>query len=142
MSNANQWIMLTDPQTGRMYYANLNTRETRWTPPPGFGVSNTQSFPQTNIMSENETKQWRTATDPSTGREYWYHRTTRQTQWNAPDCITTKKKYKPPRFPMKYVAVWEQTNVSSADHGYYFLSNDSHNKSTNINQMYLKPDLC
>lgn len=30
------WKAVTDPNTGRIYYANLVTRETRWDPPPGF----------------------------------------------------------------------------------------------------------
>lgn len=35
---AHDWIMLPDPSTGKMYYANLKTKATRWDPPPGFGV--------------------------------------------------------------------------------------------------------
>eukprot|EP00486_Rosalina_sp_Unknown_P001188 CAMPEP_0201565048 /NCGR_PEP_ID=MMETSP0190_2-20130828/3877_1 /ASSEMBLY_ACC=CAM_ASM_000263 /TAXON_ID=37353 /ORGANISM="Rosalina sp." /LENGTH=396 /DNA_ID=CAMNT_0047982051 /DNA_START=25 /DNA_END=1215 /DNA_ORIENTATION=+ len=33
---AKDWVMLPDPSSGKMYYANLKTKETSWTAPPGF----------------------------------------------------------------------------------------------------------
>eukprot|EP00484_Ammonia_sp_Unknown_P030416 CAMPEP_0197036816 /NCGR_PEP_ID=MMETSP1384-20130603/14199_1 /TAXON_ID=29189 /ORGANISM="Ammonia sp." /LENGTH=1484 /DNA_ID=CAMNT_0042467033 /DNA_START=103 /DNA_END=4557 /DNA_ORIENTATION=+ len=42
---ASDWIMLPDPKSGKMYYANLKTKETRWQPPPGFGVTESNLNP-------------------------------------------------------------------------------------------------
>ena len=42
------WIVLPDPNSGKMYYANLRTKETRWNPPPGFGVSQSSLSPAYN----------------------------------------------------------------------------------------------
>ena len=37
--DARDWIMLLDPSSGKMYYANVKTQSTRWDPPPGFVVN-------------------------------------------------------------------------------------------------------
>eukprot|EP01083_Nonionella_stella_P104575 299907_1 len=39
ISDACQWISVVDPTSGRTYYANMTTRQTSWTPPPGW-ISN------------------------------------------------------------------------------------------------------
>ena len=56
--------MLPDPKTGKMYYANLRTKETRWDPPPGFGASqsslNPAYNPQVQFQHSNAAV-WRTA---------------------------------------------------------------------------------
>ena len=36
---ATDWILLPDPKTGKMYYANLKTKQTRWDPPPGYSAA-------------------------------------------------------------------------------------------------------
>eukprot|EP01084_Bolivina_argentea_P260855 440650_1 len=47
-SNIQDWVMLPDPNTGKMYYANLKTKETRWQPPPGIAVPNTNPLAMNN----------------------------------------------------------------------------------------------
>merc|ERR1719242_463976 len=36
---AQDWIMVPDPRSGKMYFYNLKTNATRWDPPPGFGIN-------------------------------------------------------------------------------------------------------
>eukprot|EP01083_Nonionella_stella_P205330 747807_1 len=99
--------------SGQMYDANMKTKATRWQPPPGFGMTNTNANRANPVWQMNrgninlgavnnatntqsafhydprkiEILKWKKTKDPSTGREYWYHKDTNQTRWEPPPAI-------------------------------------------------------
>jgi hypothetical protein len=65
------WSVKLDPQSGREYYVNSQTRQTTWDRPPELDhVSQTATFRQ--------------AQDPTSGRTYYINTATRQTVWQLP----------------------------------------------------------
>ena len=61
-----QWLLHMDLQTGKRYYHNARTQETRWHKPQGF------------------VEGWVRATDPQSGKPYYYNNTTLEHQWEEP----------------------------------------------------------
>ena len=48
-------------------------------------VNTDMTASMTNSMeTQTEAQLWRPAVDPNTGKTYWYHQITRQTQWTNP----------------------------------------------------------
>eukprot|EP01084_Bolivina_argentea_P073771 133855_1 len=81
MSHLSDWIEVTDSVSGKIYYANMKTRETSWTLP--------------TINQNNSTPKWRKAHDPNTDKDYWYHIDTKETTWIMPNEVFTEaKQYK------------------------------------------------
>eukprot|EP01084_Bolivina_argentea_P057927 105789_1 len=56
-NNLDDWVMVQDPNSGKMYYVNLKTNETRWTPPPSPPPPKTsQSFHDEEIKNDHESQ--------------------------------------------------------------------------------------
>ncbi|MES1911702.1 MAG: hypothetical protein MHM6MM_004095 [Cercozoa sp. M6MM] len=91
------WVKATDPNSGRVYYANLKTKQTQWTPPPGFVDSDEEPEQHAQVnethddaadLSEVEdASEWRATTDPSSGRTYYFNTRTKETTWSKPACL-------------------------------------------------------
>ncbi len=87
------WREVVDKKSGKTYYYNRETKETRWTHPaadskrPDSAASASASvdthstnYPQTHARSLFAEK-----VDPQSGRPYWVNLKTRATSWSAPD---------------------------------------------------------
>eukprot|EP01083_Nonionella_stella_P268805 909017_1 len=72
----NDWVMIQDPTSGKMYYANLKTKETRWQPPPGFGVTDANLNPGYNPQltfannGANMANQWQNRPNPAVWQSF------------------------------------------------------------------------
>eukprot|EP00401_Gymnodinium_catenatum_P009751 CAMPEP_0117523974 /NCGR_PEP_ID=MMETSP0784-20121206/35003_1 /TAXON_ID=39447 /ORGANISM="" /LENGTH=288 /DNA_ID=CAMNT_0005320101 /DNA_START=22 /DNA_END=888 /DNA_ORIENTATION=- len=104
------WEQATDPASGKVYYFNRSTNETTWTLPTGSPGPETSTYAQpspTQPMQPEQAAQatqasqpeqlpqptqpqgslpagWEKATDPTSGKEYYFNRSTNATQWHPP----------------------------------------------------------
>ena len=95
------WKEVYDKVSGRTYYANMKTRETRWYAPPGWekkkeSVSkpkwqNQHHGNYGNYVSGNwgyssnvDLKYWEAVNDSLSGKTYYYNIRTNETRWNPP----------------------------------------------------------
>merc|ERR1719378_71107 len=68
------WEAANDPASGKQYYFNRSTGETKWDHPSGGSTASSDpSLPAG----------WESAKDPS-GREYYFNRSTGETKWERP----------------------------------------------------------
>jgi hypothetical protein len=67
-----EWIDAVDDATGKTYFHNAKTGETRWDNPRG----------RTNSVADGAT--WIEAQDAATGRSYYFHARTGETRWFKP----------------------------------------------------------
>lgn len=104
---AANWAESTDPKSGRKYYYNRVTKKTSWKMPPCMGGEDTASTAAAapaaasattaaapaaapaaaNDDPANVPANWREATDPSSGRKYYYNKVTKVTSWKKPACL-------------------------------------------------------
>ena len=90
------WVEATD-NTGRIYYCNPRTQETRWDRPENLlQVSNhlpqqyqQQQQPQQYQQISPLPPGWVEATDNTTGKIYYCNPQTRETKWERPSTIST-----------------------------------------------------
>ncbi|CAE7555763.1 ITCH [Symbiodinium natans] len=73
------WEQVTDPSSGRPYYCNRTTNETRWDPPPAGPTPGPMGGAPSGLPPG-----WEQVTDPSSGRPYYCNRSTGQTSWDPP----------------------------------------------------------
>lgn len=84
---AQGWVAVSDPKSGRSYFCCLETRKTVWEDPR---VTHRAALRQKLRRAAGRAtagagaSQWRRATDPKTGREYFVNLTTRETRWTPP----------------------------------------------------------
>ena len=107
------WVESTDPSSGKIYYCNPQTRETKWERPTVF-ITNTNALaPRQSgnslaalgdrashhraTLNTRQTQQqvqpplppgWVEATDPNSGKVYYCNPHTRQTKWERPISTT------------------------------------------------------
>jgi hypothetical protein len=85
------WREVVDKKTGKTYYYNKETKETRWTNPSTDAQSKrsdsalssttaSDSYPDTHPRKTFVEK-----VDPQSGRSYWVNLKTRSTSWKAPE---------------------------------------------------------
>jgi hypothetical protein len=76
-----------DKKTGKTYYYNKDTKETRWSNPAA-DLKRPDSASTTRDSQPSEPplrKLFAEKVDPQSGRSYWVNLKTRATSWNAPD---------------------------------------------------------
>ena len=77
------WVQATDPTSGKTYYCNPQTRETKWERPTV--VTNTSMMPQQQQQQQPPLPPgWVEAKDPSSGQVYFCNPQTRETRWERP----------------------------------------------------------
>ena len=88
------WQKLTDPASGRSYWWNPTTQESRWTDPHGMAnvvasvaavaaaARPSQSSLQHDLSQEGD--EWVTMKDPSSGQEFYFNRRKNESQWTKP----------------------------------------------------------
>lgn len=94
------WVESTDPNTGKVYFANLKTRETSWTMPEEVkrfqeeSVARQKAAAARAAASDNspsggtasaDEDTWLERIDPRSGRKYYYNPHLKQTSWTKPD---------------------------------------------------------
>jgi len=85
------WVENTDPGSGKKYYANVVTQETRWT------------WPDEIAKEEGEGEDdWEERSDPASGKTYYVNRKTQQTQWTKPGASATWIENEDPASGKKY----------------------------------------
>eukprot|EP00743_Colponemidia_sp_Colp-15_P003174 GILK01003428.1.p1 GENE.GILK01003428.1~~GILK01003428.1.p1 ORF type:complete len:838 (+),score=147.49 GILK01003428.1:48-2516(+) len=91
------WVEARDPNSGKVYYANLKTRQTTWEKPADFVRSvaavpalaksaSTVSTPTVAAAAPGAAAKsaWMACVDAKSGRTYYYHSQTRETRWHKP----------------------------------------------------------
>jgi len=90
MDVVGDWQEFYDENSGRNYYANLVTRETKWEMPEAFRLAREAAEkgrrppagpPQND---EDGDDVWEMYFDEDTGRNYWYNTDTQETTWDNP----------------------------------------------------------
>ena len=75
------WVETVDPNSGKVYYANLVTKETSWTFPAELGQQGGAAAPSKEEI-------WVERQDPKSGRTYYYNQHTKERSWNRPHAAT------------------------------------------------------
>merc|ERR1712127_631818 len=80
------WEQVADPTTGNPYYCNRATGESSWTVPiaPAVAPSVFQPPPVAAAEAASLPAGWESASDPSSGKPYYYNRATGETKWETP----------------------------------------------------------
>ena len=91
------WVQSTDQSTGKTYYANIKTKETRWDYPEELK----------DAAGGDDGGEWVERDDPSSGKKYYYNTVTRETSWTKPDSTAQAGQWK------------EKTDPSSGKTYYY-----------------------
>lgn len=75
---ADVWVEAKDPKSGKTYYYNKATKQTKWTKP-----DSAEKPADTSADAENPAL-WKEGTDPKSGKKYYYNKSTKQTTWKRP----------------------------------------------------------
>jgi len=84
------WEVANDPSTGKPYYFNRATNETRWEPPQAAApvVQPMQQLPPQMMamapVGGSLPPGWDQAQDPGSGKTYYFNRATNETRWDPP----------------------------------------------------------
>lgn len=86
------WIAKTDPNSGKTYYINKETRATQWSKPDDFVDDSTalsDAKPAVDSVKPSASpalplSQWSERVDPTSGKTYYVNRETKQTTWQRP----------------------------------------------------------
>lgn len=92
------WVSVHDPTSGRVYYSNTKTNETRWTLPSSVMYVKLNDIVVSLCLWRVSREQgpWKKYNDPRTGRDYYYNINTKETRWELTlhaktisDCISS-----------------------------------------------------
>merc|ERR1711920_1212716 len=109
------WETANHPSSGKTYYFNRGTNETRWDPPP-------QAAPvQVPVPQPMATPQlppgWESAQDPGSGKTYYFNRGTNETRWDPPPSMAAAAPVNPMAMPQGGCAA-APSGFSSAPAGF------------------------
>lgn len=76
------WTEAVDKKSGKTYYYNKQTKETRWTKPEIATAGNVED------EATNNPANWVSSTDKSSGKKYYYNKVTKETRWSKPSCFS------------------------------------------------------
>jgi hypothetical protein len=118
---ADGWAENVDPSSGKAFYYNAGTRESRWEKPlqapqlpaaPGCAAAS----PCRDLQAEEWTEQF----DASSGKAYWYNSRTKESTWTMPAALQ-------PRIPSPGALPdgWTENSDPTTGKSFYF------NKATN-----------
>jgi hypothetical protein len=87
------WREVVDKKTGKTYYYNKETKETRWSNPlseaqpkrSDSALSSTTGTASDSYPDTHPRKTFVEKVDPQSGRSYWVNLKTRSTSWKAPE---------------------------------------------------------
>merc|ERR1711957_264203 len=77
------WDQANDPASGKTYYFNRATGETKWEPPVAvapMAVAPLAAAPAPGQLPPG----WDQATDPTSNKTYYFNRATNETKWEPP----------------------------------------------------------
>jgi len=86
---AHGWVEAADPKSGRTYFYNKLTKKTQWTRPAELEAGTAAAAPDGAPAAaaaaggqnpEDIAANWREATDPKSGRVYYFCKTTNKTR--------------------------------------------------------------
>jgi myosin-7 len=69
------WTKVSDPTSGKTYYANTVTQATSWEVPDEIK----------DIVNQGGSGDWVESTDPASGKTYYYNSVTKETSWTKPE---------------------------------------------------------
>eukprot|EP00937_MAST-01D_sp_MAST-1D-sp2_P002590 g2590.t1 len=76
------WVQSKDEGSGKIYYANIKTKETRW------------EYPEELKEGGDADGEWVERDDPASGKKYYYNTVTRETSWTKPESGGTGGQWK------------------------------------------------
>jgi len=91
---SNEWVATVDSTSGKTYYYNRQTRETTWEMPVGAKIVQapaTKPAAAAALPAAQPQPEWKEVIDKSTGKSYYYNRTTKQTRWDPPESYIPAK---------------------------------------------------
>jgi len=87
------WVKLDDPDTGKTFYANHNTRQTQWDPPVGFIDPDQPVMKFTPPPLDDPSAlppDWEMMHDETSGRAFYVNHVTKKTTWERPISSTNR----------------------------------------------------
>jgi hypothetical protein len=83
------WSVAKDPASGKEYYYHATTKQTTWVKPTAEPAASAEAPAAAPAAAPATTSGalpagWTAATDPASGKQYYYHATTKQTTWEKP----------------------------------------------------------
>ena len=112
------WREVTDKKSGRTYYYNKETKETRWTNPAADAKKSDAVSVSSSTTAGAESVSIRSLftekVDPQSGRSYWVNLKTRATSWAAPDGWHTADDAAPPAQSLAAAATVTATAAAAA----------------------------
>jgi hypothetical protein len=72
-------------EDGEVYYINLETNETQWDPPTGWGDKEDEE--ELPLDPAEDPQNWEEVEGEEGGDNYWFNTVTEDTQWDKPDCV-------------------------------------------------------
>lgn len=127
-TNPANWKEGTDPKSGKTYFYNKKTKQTTWKKPACMGGGEAAAKPAAVEKPAEEKPaaaaaapaaassggDWREATDPKSGKKYWYNKVTKKTTWKDPHASADAPAAEVKAEPARRMSV-KKTLVESSD---------------------------